>query len=245
MSRLLATPGGLPSALANGNHLLFLLAYLEDKRSLIKSKGHSTTRFHGFLHAANAAARFQRLAELISTTRTSLRLLGLFPMYAWLRRLISERSRSQSKTVYIATLSQCAASIVFQSMENLAFLMDRDFLPVALIARWSNDVRSVYRLAYRAWLAAILCGLARILAEALLWLRSQDHPTATEKQSAEQTTFNWREKVGDVCATIGWMPVATHCSLPGGLPCFNTGLLGISGLVADLNALQVLWDGTK
>lgn len=130
-------------------------------------------------------------------------------------------------------------------MENLAFLVDKGALPINLITRWGKNVTSVYRLAYRAWLAAILCGLVRIVAEASLRYKSQGDLSATTKNSEERETVSCRRKVGDLCATIGWMPVATHCSLESGLSCFSTGLLGICGLVADFNELQVLWNRTR
>lgn len=245
LTRLLATPGGPLSLLANGNHLLFLFAYLEGRRALSKSKAQSKADLHLVLPSLNAGQRLQAFADLIATTRTNLRLLGLFTLYAWLRQLMSEGCQCQPIAVYAATLAQCAAFIVFQSMESLAFLVDKGVLPLTLVARWGKDVASVYRMAYRAWLAAIVCGLVRIGAELSLRSQSLQSTLDTSQKCAQQRAVNWHEKIRNLCATVGWMPVATHCSLENGLPCFNTGLLGVCGLVADFNALQSLWNEAK
>lgn len=243
---LITTPGGLLALLANSNHFFFLIAYLGSRKpefnaylpsisKVVLRQSHTTT---------NVTRSCQALADLLSTTRTSLRLFGLISMYAWMKGLVKAQRMSQGSFLHTTTILQCVALTTFQLPENVAFLTDQGVLPLAFLQRWARSATHVYRWAYRAWLAGLLLGLASYLGEVALEAEQSTRSSTTGECSSKQAHQVSKNVRARLCAATGWIPVATHCSLETGFPWFNAGILGACGLMADFGELQRLWADT-
>ena len=135
---MVSSPGGLSAFLSTANYTLYLLAHLESKSTTLSR--HTRTLLI-FLRAQSLKVEptvlvagdvgvppIAALAGLLSRARTTLRLLGLLPLYAWLRSILAGQKPSTDPVVHRITLLQCLSYIVYQALENLALLGDNGVL---------------------------------------------------------------------------------------------------------------------
>lgn len=262
--RLLANPGGLSAFLSTFNYTLYVLAYLQAKSpsvanlarkllytlKLTSSKPPTTT-----LVVNAAVSPIAALGGLISRTRTTLRLFGLFPLYAWLRTLLAGPKPGADPVLHRIALTQCLSYITYQFLENISVLADNGVVSprvIALLNRGNPTTARVYLWAYRAWLGGVSCDFVRLAREAQLEGRRR----ATRKQMKEEghevaiyqdeedarTDKRWWT---DLMIASAWLPMALHFSSDkGGLPGWNLGFMGLCGLVAGSARARGLWEGT-
>ncbi|KAJ8609423.1 hypothetical protein MRB53_039094 [Persea americana] len=117
--RLLSAPGGLSSVLSTLNYTVYFLTHVHAQAN------------PGLKGPSHIAA----LAGLLSRTRTSLRLFGLIPIYAWARSLAAGPKPGQDAVLYYTSVAQCALYASYQFFENVSFLTDNKILPPAVTAR--------------------------------------------------------------------------------------------------------------
>ncbi|KAF2718791.1 hypothetical protein K431DRAFT_230080 [Polychaeton citri CBS 116435] len=255
LNKLLSTPGGLSSFLSTFNYTLYLLTYLEAKSVNLR------LRLVGILNAllgsalsvspvtATAPSRIAALASILSTTRTTLRLFGLPPMYAWLRQLLQGPKPGEDRVLYATSVTQCTVYIIYQFLENVGTLADNNILPSSAIARFNKTGKTarVYLWAYRAWMAGVACDFVRLFREAQLEKARRASRSADEKQVS--TTVEADRKTdeawwSDMVTPLSWFPVAAQFSLESGLPGFNLGVMGLCGGMAGLARTAKLWAAT-
>lgn len=252
LDRLLANPGGLSSFLSTFNYTLYLLIYLESKSAPLQARLYALlARLTGkpataaVTAAVTGPSRVAALATLLSQTRTTLRLFGLLPMYAWLRQLMQGPKPGQDQILYTTSLTQCTLYITFQFLENVALLTDKDVLPSSYTTRWHatgpSKTAKMYLWAYRAWMAGFCCDFVRLAREAQLTRQKRDEKgVATTEQEKEVDQKWWSELV----VPMSWFPVGAQFSTVGGLPGFNLGIMGLCGMVAGLGRTSALWAAT-
>ena len=192
---------------------------------------------------AETESRFRALGALFAQTRVTLRLFGLFPMYAWFRQLIQGPKPGQDMVLYGAQLAQCSLYMAFQFFENVALLTDNKVLPEAYTARWtaSRDGKTagIFLAAYRCWFAGVLTDLVRLGRE---WqLKGTDQDVSTNETEAERDAKWWTELAVPFC----WAPVAAQFTTDGGVSWFNLGIMGAGGGLAGLARTASLWKATK
>lgn len=195
--------------------------------------------------AAAGPSRFAALAACISQTRTTLRLFGLLPMYAWFRQLMQGPKPGQDQVLYTTSLTQCMLYMTFQFLENVALLTDKEVLPTSYTTRWHavgpSKTAKMYLWAYRAWLAGFCCDFVRLAREAQLNSQKRgDKGVATTEQEKEVDQKWWSELV----VPLSWLPVGTQFSVVGGVPGFNLGIMGLCGMMAGLGRTSALWAAT-
>ena len=255
-ARLLASPGGLSSFLSTFNYTLYLLIYLESKSAPLQAQLYALlSRLSGKPASSVVTAgvagpsRIAALATLLGQTRTTLRLFGLFPMYAWLRQLLQGPKPGQDQVLYTTSLTQCTLYITFQFLENVALLTDKDVLPTSYTTRWhatggASKTSKMYLWAYRAWMAGFCCDFVRLAREAQLTRQKRSGEkgvaaaaTAEEKEADQKW---WSE----LAVPMSWFPVGAQFSTVGGLPGFNLGIMGLCGMLAGLGRTSALWVAT-
>lgn len=201
---------------------------------------------------AGGPSRIAALATLFSTTRVTLRLFGLFPMYAWLRKLLQGPEKGQDQVLYATALAQASLYAVFQFLENVALLTDHKVLPATYTDRWTRAVggktSKIYLWAYRCWFAGVTCDFVRLAREAQLErAKRADKASASEKD----VTLTKEEKEADakwwteLVVPAAWTPVAIQFSTEGGVSWFNLGIMGACGGLAGLGKTAKLWAETK
>lgn len=247
---MLSAPGGLLAFLSTTNYTLYLLAYLDTKftphiRALVAKLLNRPTPP---VTASTAVSPIASLGALLSSTRTTLRLLGLFPMYAWLRQLLAGPKQGQDGVLYATSLTQCLLYMGFQFLENVALLTDSKVLPTSLTEKYTakatpggrTGTAKIYLYAYRAWLGGILCDFVRLFREAQL---ERDRRAKGEVSTMEQEEVDakwWSQAI----VPMAWIPMAVQYSKESGLPGWNLGLMGLCGGVAGMGKIRDLWAST-
>jgi hypothetical protein len=249
----------LSAFLSTLNYTLYILAHLDSKAGPLKA------RLYMLVNRATATPKITpavptepspiaKLAALLSATRTTLRLFGLFPIYAWARQLSQGPKPGQDQVLYATAVTQCTLYGVYQALENIAVLTDNKVLPASLTARWTEKhggaLSAIYTTAYRAWFFGICCDFVRLLREAQLERRKRAQRTPQEKSYGSVVKEDekvdakwWSEWIGP----LGWVPLGFHFAQLNetGFPGFNLGLMGVAGGMASLGRTRALWDATK
>lgn len=186
---------------------------------------------------------------MVSTTRTTLRLFGLFPLYAWLRQLMQGPKPGQDQVLYTTAVTQCLLYIAFQFLENVGLLTDGKVLPTSYTSRWTRSsggtTAKIYLWSYRAWMGGVLCDIVRLFREAQLDRNKRAQRTGTTdvstREKDDKTDQQWWAQM---VVPLSWLPVAVHASKEGGVPGFNLGLMGVCGALAGLGRTADLWAAT-
>ncbi|KAK4504886.1 hypothetical protein PRZ48_002849 [Zasmidium cellare] len=258
LNKLLAAPGGLSTFLSTFNYTLYLLAHLDAKAAPLKEKLYLLLNRNATLPKVTPAvpaepSAFANLGAMLSTARTTLRLFGLFPMYAWARQLAQGPKPGQDQVLYATSVAQCALYTVFQACENIALLTEAKILPAGLTERWTQKyggkATSIYLTAYRAWLLGFSCDFVRLLREAQLERNKRASRSSAEKydlstrEADSKTDAKW---YAELIVPFAWFPMGYHFAAlnEGGFPGFNLGLMGLCGLVAGHSKAKALWDST-
>lgn len=195
------------------------------------------------------------LALLISKARTTLRLFGLFPLYAWLRTLLTGPKPGADPVLHRIAILQASSYFTYQALENVSLLADSGIVSPSLIARINrgdSKTARVYLWAYRAWLGGVSCDFLRLAREWQLERRRRsvrarmqsEGKAVAEYQDGEDEKFDTRWWT-DVMIASAWFPMALHfSSSTGGLPGWNLGWMGLCGLVAGSTRVKALWAST-
>jgi hypothetical protein len=264
---LLASPGGLSAFLSTLNYTLYILAYAQTKSpnitsfatkllALIRPACDDTKIPATTLLGNGTVPPIAALAVLISKARTTLRLFGLFPLYAWLRSLASGPKAGADVVLHRIALLQASTYFTYQALENISLLADSGVVSPRVIStlnRGDSKTARLYLWAYRAWLGGVSCDFLRLMREWQLEgrrraIRQQmvaDGRAIAEYQDEEDKRFDSRWWTDFVIASA-WAPMALHFSSgSGGIPGWNLGWMGVCGLVAGSTRVQALWEGTK
>ncbi|KAF2821516.1 amidase signature enzyme [Ophiobolus disseminans] len=266
LNKLLASPGGLSAFLSTFNYSLYILAYVQTKSSSISAFATqllALTRpacddtklpVTALINNAGVPA-VAALAILISKARTTLRLFGLFPLYAWLRTLVTGPKAGADPVLHRIALLQASSYFTYQALENVSLLADSGAVGPAFIARINrgdSKTARVYLWAYRAWLGGVSCDFLRLAREWQLeskrrGVRKQmqaDGRALAEYQDEEDAKFDKRWWT-DLVIASAWLPMALHySSAEGGIPGWNLGWMGACGLVAGSARVKALWAST-
>ncbi|KAI8941937.1 hypothetical protein NX059_000051 [Plenodomus lindquistii] len=266
INKLLASPGGLSAFLSTFNYSLYILAYIQTKSPSITS---FATKLLGLIRpacddtkisAASIASNggippVAALAVLISKARTTLRLFGLFPLYAWLRALASGPKPGADVVLHRIAVLQASSYFTYQALENISLLADSGVVSsstIAAINRGDSKTARVYLWAYRAWLGGVSCDFLRLARE---WQLESHRRTVrahmvsegkaiAEYQDEEDAKFDSRWWT-DLMIASAWLPMAAHfSSSTGGIPGWNLGWMGLCGLVAGSTRVKALWAST-
>lgn len=255
---MLAAPGGLSAFLSTFNYTLYLLAHLDAKAAPLKAQLYLFLNRNATIPKVTPAvptetSAITNLGAMLSSTRTTLRLFGLFPMYAWARQLMQGPKPGQDQILYATSAAQCALYIVFQLCENVALLTESKVLPASLTERWTQKyggkATSIYLTGYRAWLLGFSCDFVRLLREAQLERnkRSQRSSSESKEVSVQEEDAKIDSKwYADLLVPFAWFPVGYHFSNlnEGGFPGFSLGLMGLCGAIASAGKTKALWDAT-
>ncbi|KAH6507458.1 hypothetical protein HBI56_152210 [Parastagonospora nodorum] len=266
LNKLLASPGGLSAFLSTFNYSLYILAYLQSKSLTLSALA---TRILALVRPACDDTKIPAttlinnagippvaaLAVLISKARTTLRLFGLFPLYAWLRTLLAGPKPGADVVLHRIALLQATSYATYQALENICLLADSGVISPSFIARINQadpKTARLYLWAYRAWLGGVSCDFLRLGREWQLEAKRRatrrqmvaDGRAIAEYQDEEDKKFDGRWWT-DAMIASAWLPMALHfSSATGGLPGWNLGWMGVCGLVAGGTRVKALWRST-
>ncbi|KAF1847612.1 amidase signature enzyme, partial [Cucurbitaria berberidis CBS 394.84] len=266
LNKLLASPGGLSAFLSTFNYSLYILAYVQTKSHAISSfaqkllalirPSYAGTKPPATTLISNAGVPpIAALAVLISKARTTLRLFGLFPLYTWLRTLVSGPKPGTDVVLHRIAILQASSYFTYQALENVSLLADSGVVSstfISAINRGDSKTARVYLWAYRAWLGGISCDFLRLAREWQLESRRRatrrlmvsEGKAIAAYQDDEDAKFDTRWWT-DLMIASAWFPMALHFSSnTGGIPGWNLGWMGACGLVAGTTRAKALWAAT-
>ncbi|KAJ9644984.1 hypothetical protein H2204_001446 [Knufia peltigerae] len=248
ISKLIKTTAGLGAALSTLNYSIYVAAYLHSKSptraaliSYISRIVGRTSKLPpvGGSTAVAGTSFLTPLGSLVSDTRTTLRLTGLIPLYIWLKSLSSAKTSGQmDPSLRTVGIIQCTGYIVFQLLENISHLAGKGVVPMSVIEK-RGGISKWVAWSCRAWLVGVACDYLRLLRESQLEAANKQALTAQQKEAWDRKWWN------EFMVATYWMPVAVHYSLyPTGIKGFNSGIVGLCGLMAGLNNFRNQWAAT-
>ncbi|KAI0389997.1 hypothetical protein F5Y17DRAFT_446699 [Xylariaceae sp. FL0594] len=195
------------------------------------------------------AKRLKALSGLTSEARTIMRLWGLLGMYFWARRLVlnlrERKARAEGKTESrldtTIAWSQLATCVVFQALENVAYLSSKGVMGLspaaqAKAARWSA----------RFWGSFVSIELIRLFYDsAKRGRRTQSEKFAGGKTVAvvEREEREWKDTWRkSVVRNLAWAPLTLHWSLEQGL--VSEMAVGAIASIPGVIQMRDLWRAT-
>lgn len=195
------------------------------------------------------------VAELISDYRIFVRLWGLLDVYTWARATyqdpLPENAGTKEKTLRSLTWAAIASCVVFQVLENGAYLSSKGALTTA---RWTGDVGKARENQWWLWSSqfwAAYVGIELVRLGVVRYYRSpscsvaavqgdgekEDKMRAEERVKAEKEAnwLWWR----DLIANLGYAPMTLHWSIEQGL--LSDVGVGICGVIAGGSQLVDAW----
>ncbi|CAI6337253.1 unnamed protein product [Periconia digitata] len=261
LNKLLSTPGGIASTLSTVNYALYILTHFSPRLSklpvpLLSSLFTPSAKPTATLNP-NGLPPVAALATLLAQTRTTLRLFGTLPLYAWLRSLLINGGGPKpgaDPVLHRIAVLQASGYFIFQALENICVLVDHGIVSSGVVAALNRGERTtarVYKVAFRAWLGAILCDFLRLGREAQIEgrrrearrkLQADGHEIAIN-QDEEDAKVD-RKWWSDLIIASAWLPMAAHFGSSNGIPGWNIGAMGVCGLVAGGERFVGLWKAT-
>lgn len=268
--RLLTTKSGLDSFLATVNYTLYILSHLATNPPSLQSFTRIFARIVNLLRSkllrqpilsapslpttppTSLSLHLTSLCNLITETRTTLRLLNLLPLTLGLRRLLSKEATPglDDPILHYLSITQLLAYATFQLGENIAYLTDKSILPRSRLLRTNSPAGTgkIWLLACRAWLVGVGLDFVKLARQASLERQRRlevkaGYPrakklTVDEEAEMERQWWNTLFKAG--C----WFPLCAHYSVVGGIKGVNKGVMGVLGGLAGWEAVADAWERT-
>ncbi|KAI5305974.1 hypothetical protein KEM56_002686 [Ascosphaera pollenicola] len=195
--------------------------------------------------AAKISPRLLALSALASETRTTLRLLGLFPLLTWGSSTL--KSPPKDKILGPITFTQIISIILYQFLENVAWLTSKGVLPPNnFIVRRLGGIPRTFIHSVRFWLFYIVLQLFKLARERQLARQARLTKEATgrlDKEALQAETQGLRAAKQSLVSSLSWLPLCMHWSFENGIgvPQEAVGLLSFT---AGAWALKDLWAAT-
>ncbi|OJZ87814.1 hypothetical protein ASPFODRAFT_206621 [Aspergillus luchuensis CBS 106.47] len=181
------------------------------------------------------------LSSLMSETRFTLRLLGLFPLWTWGSQTL--KHPPADKPLYILTLLQVFVNVIYQALENVGYLAQKGIVSKRFVDRWGG-IDKWYIWSTRAWFGHIFFQFFVLWRGTVLRRRKQMEVEKGEggvvgkeekREALRKEIRAWRKSlVNNVC----WAPLCLHW-------CFEKGIgfpEHLTGLVSFMAGAWEVWD---
>ncbi|KAF3483356.1 peroxin 11C [Arthroderma uncinatum] len=188
------------------------------------------------------------LASLVSETRTSLRLLGLIPLWAW--GSATYKSPPSDPLLRTIAYGQVISCVLFQLLENVAFLATKGVLSKRAVEKWGSLSKwSLWSV--RAWLTHILLEFVKLAREHQLSSAERRKGAGTTdkglgqscKEEAKKISLKLRARNQKLVNSLAWLPLCLHWSVDGGIG-VPASLVGVLSLTAGAWGIHDLWLAT-
>lgn len=176
--------------------------------------------------------------RLVYDVRSFIRLWGLVNIYAWAKQTYLQPPRDV--VIKILTWAQIGAKATFQALENGAFLAHKGVL---LGGKWEQRLPRWWALSNRFYMAHVVLEMLRLLRVRQLRFNeefgAQNEEDKEVKVRSKALEKKWRR---DLYANAGWIIPTLHWSAYSNEePTMNEALLGLSGMIPGVLALQDAW----
>ncbi|CAD6444164.1 93cc8f81-9989-4c4b-a2eb-35aef874e1f3-CDS [Sclerotinia trifoliorum] len=179
------------------------------------------------------ATRFKALSALITDFRTFGRLWGLLAIYKWAK--VTWNSPPKDTFIRKIVQIQVLANLVFQTLENGAYLSSKNILPWDKTKQAKAGIWSV-----RCWMVHVLLDIVKLGIE----YGNRDKDLAEMKGEKEKEHREWMERwKKSLIVNLAYAPLTMHWSTEGGL--VTEFWVGLLGTVAGGTSLRYLWKNTQ
>ncbi|ODV88768.1 hypothetical protein CANCADRAFT_128550 [Tortispora caseinolytica NRRL Y-17796] len=180
----------------------------------------------------DAANRIGSLAELVSDVRIFNRLWGLLPLLQWYVSVIE--NPPTDKVIRYVRYLQVAANILYQPLENVAYLASHNVIPMSESAQlrlWCESCK--------LWAAHVVLEFVRLYREYVLYKESKRSEVSEKTSSRLYYDVPSRDWVLSMFMNAAYLPLTVHWSLPQG--CLSPMQVGFFGTVAGISQVYPLW----
>lgn len=178
-----------------------------------------------------AARSLEALSSLISDFRIFARLWGMIGIWQWGRGVLESPPRDV--TVRAVTYAQVLVNVVYQILENGAYLSSKSVLG------WSAEAQN------KAWLWSSRCWAAHVglefvrLGRELAQRRARGKGEVKDVAAQKAEVEGWRR---EVVVNAAYAPMTVHWSLEKG--CISPLTVGVLGSVVGVINVTRLWETT-
>ncbi|KAF7596768.1 hypothetical protein BBP40_000196 [Aspergillus hancockii] len=233
--RVFAVTGYLTHAL---HHLLVSAPWIALQTRLgllarLRSKANPTPP-----NTTPAQSRLLALSGLMSETRYSLRLLGLFPLWTWGSDTL--KNPPSDRIIYSLTLLQVLVNMIYQALENVGFLASKGVISKKLVDRWGG-IDKWYIWSTRAWFGHIFFQFFVLWRQHVLRKRKMSGEVSEkQEESLKAELRSWKKSlVNNTC----WAPLCLHWCFEQGIG-FPDSLSGVVSFMAGGWGIYDLWTAT-
>ncbi|GJP87172.1 hypothetical protein AlacWU_00071 [Aspergillus niger] len=247
--RLISTAAGQERVLAVTGYLAHTLHHIlssapwiafQARLSLLaRLRNKSTSPSPKPTPSSSSSSRLLALSSLMSETRFTLRLLGLFPLWTWGSQTL--KHPPADKPLYILTLLQVFVNVIYQALENVGYLAQKGIVSKKFVDRWGG-IDKWYIWSTRAWFGHIFFQFFVLWRGTVLRRRKMKEEAGVEgvgkeekREALRKETRAWRKSlVNNVC----WAPLCLHW-------CFEKGIgfpEHLTGLVSFMAGAWDVWD---
>ncbi|KAA8648130.1 hypothetical protein EYZ11_002695 [Aspergillus tanneri] len=189
---------------------------------------------------SSSQSRLLALSSLMSETRYTIRLLGLIPLWTWGSATI--KSPPSDRVMYTLTLLQVFVNVIYQALENGAYLASKGIISKRFIDRWGGpakwDLWSI-----RAWFGHIFLQFF-VLWRKRVWLKKKMADPSTEtKESQDVVRAEMRAWKKSLVNNVCWAPVCLHWCFENGIG-FPNNLTGLVSFMAGAWGVADMWAAT-
>ncbi|KAJ5184272.1 Peroxin 11C [Penicillium capsulatum] len=217
INQILSTADGQESALSSVEYVASILHHLGQSapwlvlqiRVLAKLKRRSAC--HPNREASNSS-KCKSLSALVSETRCNLRLFGLLQLWTWGSETL--RSPPADSLLYTLVMLQVISNVVYQILENVAYLASKRIASRRLVNRWGG-IEKWYLWSTRGWFGHIFLEFLVLWRQRIL-RASHGRPATTvviDSTITEETRL-WRKRLVN---NILWAPLCIHWCLEEGI----------------------------
>jgi hypothetical protein len=186
--------------------------------------------------ALQLAAKLKAISALASDARTITRLWALLGMYFWGRRLIiqpkadgkAKQTGALDKTIAWTQFISC---VIFQGLENVAYLGQRNVLTLT-----PASIGAAYKWSVRFWALFVGIELGRLVIERLEKQKNgRDAATAEYKE----WDLGWKKTFA---RNLAWAPLTVHWSMQQGFA--SDAMIGFLASIPGAIQMRDLWKNT-
>ncbi|KAI8133120.1 hypothetical protein DUD61_003232 [Geotrichum candidum] len=167
------------------------------------------------------------LSNLISDIRIFNRMWGLIPLSVWAVDVWAQPP--EDPVVRRIVYTQVVANLLYQPLENVAYLAMHGVLPVSGSNQTKLWIYSCY-----LWALHVVLDLWRLYRERVLIQRK--NKLAGEKGEKEKLDFSWYQYL---VINLSYLPLTVHWSLEKG--CLNDWTVGLLGATAAAASIYPRW----
>ncbi|KAI9035267.1 uncharacterized protein KD926_004211 [Aspergillus affinis] len=189
----------------------------------------------------SSESRLLALSSLMSETRYTIRLLGLIPLWTWGSATI--KSPPSDRTIYSLTLLQVFVNVIYQALENGAYLANKGIISKRFVDRWGGpakwDLWSI-----RAWFGHIFLQFFVLWRKRVLLKKKASEPSAQTKEGRDAVSAETRAWKKSLLNNICWAPVCLHWCFEQGIG-FPDNLTGLMSFMAGAWGVSDMWAATS